>query len=462
MRDLTEGNIPKQIFYFTLPMLIGNVFQQLYNTVDSIIIGRFEGTDALAAVGASFPIIFLLVSLLMGVTMGATILISQYFGAKDFEMVKKTVGTTYIFLFFASIATTIIGLLFSKHILALLNTPDSVLPLAQTYLNIMFIGMVSTFGYNAISAILRGVGDSKTPLTFLIIASVINIALDLLFVGVFRWGVAGVAWATVIAQSCSFFFGLYHLSKTKSLLSVNIKEMVFDKLIFLKCLKIGIPSGIQQTLFSLGMIALQGLVNSFGSNTMAAYTAAGRIDAFALMPIMNFGQAISTFVGQNIGANKMHRVKKGYITTIIMSSAMALFVTISLFVFGEPLMRMFDSNPEVVAIGMRKIQIVSLFYVVVSIMFITTGVLRGAGDTMVPLFISMITLWIIRVPVAYLLTPRLGSDGIWWSIPSGWTLGLILTVGYYSTGKWKSKAVVGYKQDSTGDKLEKKVIPNAG
>lgn len=464
MRDLTEGNIPKQIFYFTMPMLIGNVFQQLYNTVDSIIIGRFEGTDALAAVGASFPIIFLLVGLLMGITMGSTILISQYFGAKDFQMVKKTVTTTYIFLFFASIFMTIVGLLFSGNILALLNTPDSVLPLAQTYLNIMFIGMVSMFGYNAISAILRGVGDSKTPLIFLIISSVINIGLDLLFVGVFGWGVAGVAWATVIAQTCSFAFALYHLSRSGSLLSVNIKEMVFDMPIFKKSLKIGIPSGIQQTVFSLGLITMQGMVNSFGSTTMAAYTAASRIDSFAIMPIMNFGAAISTFVGQNIGANKMHRVKKGYITTLIMSSAIAVAVSVALFTLGEPLMKMFDSNPEVVAIGVRKIQIVSVFYVVVAIMFITLGVLRGAGDAMVPMFVSVATLWLVRVPVSYLLIPHFGSDGIWWSIPSGWMLGLVLSLGYYSTGRWKSKAVIKHDKKIIDQKEEAGIeaVPSAG
>lgn len=463
MKDLTKGNIPKQIFYFTLPMLIGNIFQQLYNTVDSIIIGRFEGTDALAAVGASFPIIFLLVALLMGITMGATILISQYFGAKDFEKVKKTISTTYIFLFFASIIMTIVGLITSSHILRLLNTPESVLPHAQSYLNIMFIGMVSMFGYNAISAILRGVGDSKTPLLFLIVSSIINIALDLLFVATFGWGVAGVAWATVIAQFSSFAFGLIYLSHKKSLLSVNIKEMTFEKDIFFKSLKIGIPSGVQQTVFSLGMIAMQRMVNDFGANTMAAFTAAGRIDSFGIMPIMNFGAAISTFVGQNIGAGKLHRVKKGYLTTLAMCTAVALCVTTALFIFGESLLKMFDSNPEVVQIGMRKLQIVSGFYAVVGVMFVTIGLFRGAGDAMMPMVISLTTLWLIRIPVASILTPYLGSDGIWWSIPTGWIIGLLLSVGYYATGRWKSKAVVKtpHLTDVASTKQNRGAVQNA-
>ncbi|SES96631.1 MATE family efflux transporter [Anaerobranca gottschalkii] len=465
MKDLTQGNIPKQIFYFTLPMLIGNVFQQLYNTVDSIVIGKFEGTEALAAVGSSFPIIFLLVALLMGITMGATILVSQYFGAKDFRMVKKTVTTTYIFLFFASLLTTIIGLTFSSNILLFLNTPPSVLPLAQTYLNIMFIGMVSMFGYNAISAILRGVGDSKTPLIFLIISSVINILLDLLFVGVFRWGVAGVAWATIIAQTSSFIFGLYYLRKNNSILYVSLKDLTFDKGIFAKSLKIGIPTGIQQTLFSLGMLAVQRMVNSFGEITMAAYTAAGRIDSFAIMPFMNFGTAISTFVGQNIGANKLHRVKKGYLTTVLMTTVTAAFVTITLYFLGEPLIKLFDSNPDVINIGLRKIRIVSTFYILIGIMFVTLGVIRGAGDAFVPMIISILTLWLIRIPVASLLIPYLGSDGIWWSFPIGWAVGIVLSLGYYSTGRWKNKAVIKHKPlvevDEDDSEFKMEVATNA-
>ncbi|SHK12654.1 putative efflux protein, MATE family [Anaerobranca californiensis DSM 14826] len=455
MKDLTEGNIPKQIFYFTLPMLIGNIFQQLYNTVDSIVIGKFEGTEALAAVGSSFPVIFLLVALLMGITMGATILISQYFGAKDFENVKKTVTTTYIFLFFASILTTILGLTFSSNILKLLNTPPSVLPLVQSYLNIMFIGMVAMFGYNTISAILRGVGDSKTPLIFLIIASIINILLDLLFVGVFRWGVAGVAWATVIAQTSSFIFGLFYLKKNNSILYVTFKDLTFDTKIFIKSLKIGVPTGVQQTLFSLGMLAVQRMVNSFGEVTMAAYTAAGRIDSFALMPFMNFGTAISTFVGQNIGANKLHRVKKGYLTTVLMTSVTAIFVTITLYFFGEPLIKLFDSNPDVVNIGLRKIRIVSTFYILIGIMFVTLGVIRGAGEAFVPMIISILTLWLIRIPVASFLIPHLGSDGIWWSFPIGWMVGITLSLIYYNSGRWKNKGVVKNKaKDVNEDKSE--------
>ncbi|HNR79475.1 MAG TPA: MATE family efflux transporter, partial [Mesotoga infera] len=228
MKDLTSGNEGSLIVKFAIPMLLGNVFQQLYNTVDSIIVGNVVGKEALAAVGASFPIMFLLLSLIMGVTMGATILISQYFGAKDYEKLKKTLDTTYIFLFFGSIAISILGVLLSGPILRLMNTPQDIVGQAQTYLNIIFAGMLTLFGYNAISAILRGLGDSKTPLYFIIIATLLNIVLDLVFVMTFGWGIAGVAWATIISQGVSFLSGILYLNKNHDFLGIKLKGMRFD------------------------------------------------------------------------------------------------------------------------------------------------------------------------------------------------------------------------------------------
>ena len=264
MKDLTKGNEARNILFFALPMLIGNVFQQLYNTVDGIIVGQKLGTQAQAAVGASFPIIFLLVSLLIGVTMGSTILIAQYFGAKDMEKVKITIDTAYIFLFIASTCITIFGIVFSEKLLTMLKVPSDVMPDAKIYLNIMFGGIIAMFGYNSISAVLRGLGDSKTPMIFLIISTFINIGLDLLFILVFNWGIAGAAWATVIAQGVSFIIGIYYLNRTHEVFKLNVLEMRFDKKIFALSLKIGLPTGVQQMLFSLGLMALQGIVNSFG------------------------------------------------------------------------------------------------------------------------------------------------------------------------------------------------------
>lgn len=442
MKDLTQGSEAKLIFNFALPMLIGNVFQQLYNTVDSIIVGNTIGKEALAAVGASFPIIFLLVALIMGVTMGATILIAQFFGARQMDEVKKTIDTTYLFVFFAALGATAIGLATSGPILRLLKTPAEIFPLAKEYLDIIFAGIIVMFGYNTISAVLRGLGDSLTPLYFLIIATLVNIIFDLVFIKVFHWGVAGAAWATVLAQGISFLLGLVYLHKTHELFTFNPRKMTFNRGIFLAGLKIGLPSGIQQTLVATGMMALSRIVNSFGTNAVAAYTAAGRLDSFASMPAMNLSVALSSFVGQNLGANKPERVKKGYRATLGMATLISLAITLTVILFGPQLVRIFNQDPAVITIGSEYLVIVGSFYFVFSTMFVTNGVLRGAGDTLIPMFFTVCSLWLIRVPLAAFLASRIGTNGIWWAIPIAWVVGAILSVSYYRSGRWKRKVVV--------------------
>lgn len=442
MKDLTKGNEAKQIFFFALPMLIGNVFQQLYNTVDSIIVGKAIGKNALAAVGASFPVIFLLVALIMGVAMGSTILIAQYYGAKDMENVKKAIDTAYIVLFTASIIMTALGLTFSGPVLRLLKVPEEVYPMAKGYLNIIFGGIIVMFGYNSISAILRGLGDSKTPLYFLIISTIINIGLDLVFVLVFKWGVEGAAWATVIAQGCSFLFGIYYLNMSHEVLKFRIRGLTFDSRIFKLSMKIGLPTGIQQMLVATGMMALSRIVNGFGTDTIAAFTAGSRLDSFASMPAMNLSAAVSTFVGQNMGANKPERVKKGYRAAFLMASLISLSTTVIALLFGKELVSIFNSDPNVVEIGVRYVTIISSFYILFSTMFITNGVLRGAGDTLIPMFITILSLWVIRIPVSAFLSSRIGTDGIWWGVPAAWLVGMSLSFVYYKTGRWKRKVVV--------------------
>lgn len=439
MRDLTQGNEIKLIFYFSLPMLIGNIFQQLYNTVDSIIVGKFIGKDALAAVGASFPIIFLLVSLVMGISMGFTVLIAQYYGAKELGNVKKTIHTGFIFLFIASLSLTVIGLLVSGPILRLLKTPSEIFVSARNYLNIIFLGMLVMFGYNSLSAILRGLGDSKTPLYFLIISTIANIILDLLFVIVFRWGVEGAAWATVIAQGVSFVLAFLYLNRSHELFRLDLKKLTFDREIFFLSFKIGLPSGIQQMLVATGAMALTRIVNSFGTDTIAAFTAAGRIDSFASMPAMNLSAALSAFVGQNLGAEKPERVKKGYLAALFISLLFSLTTTAVVFLFGPALIGLFNSDPGVITIGAQYLRIVGVFYIIFSTMFVTNGALRGAGRTIIPMFSTVLSLWLIRVPVSSYLASRIGTDGIWWGVPAGWTMGALLSLGYFSTGKWKQR-----------------------
>lgn len=442
MTDLTKGNVTKLIFYFTLPMLIGNIFQQLYTIVDSVVVGRVLGENSLAAIGASFPIIYLLISLIMGLTMGSTIIIAQYYGARDMDNVKKAIDTAYIFLFVGSIIITIVGLCFSGPLLILLKTPSTILHQAKIFLNIYLLGLIFLFGYNSVSSILRGLGDSKTPLYFLIISTVINAILVILFVVIFKWGISGSAWATVIAQASSFGFSIYYLNKNHAVLKFHFKGMKFDKKIFLLSIKIGLPTGVQQMLFSVGMMALQSIVNSFGTDTVAAYTAATRIDSFCTLPMMNFGAAISTFVGQNLGAGRYDRSSHGLKVTLLWSSIISIVLAVFIIFFRSQLISLFNPGaPKVIRIGGSYLSIVGTFYIVASLMVVFGGAVRGAGDTLIPMIISILSLWLIRLPLASLLSRRIGSNGIWWSISCAWTMGFILTALYYISGRWKSKVV---------------------
>ncbi|NOU59552.1 MATE family efflux transporter [Marinifilum caeruleilacunae] len=445
MKDFTSGNVSKLIFNFTLPMLLGNVFQQLYNVVDSIIVGKVLGKEALASVGASFPIIFTLIALLIGIGSGFSIVISQFYGAKDIGSVKRSIDTMYIFLFVAGIFASIFGIYYSEELFMLLQLPVELIPQATTYLNVYMAGMILFFGFNGTSSVLRGLGDSKTPLYFLIIASLFNILFDVLFVMVFKWGIAGAAWATVIAQGGAFVSGIIYLNRTHKIMKFSLFKLGFDKDLFLKSLKIGLPSGVQHTFVALGMMALLGIVNTFGTDVIAAYTAAGRIDSLAMMPAMNFSQAVAAFVGQNLGANKIERVRKGFKATFLMSNLFCILMTIIIVVFGSQLMKMFTTDPNVIVIGEKYLIIVSSFYLLFSTLFTTNGVLRGAGDTLIPMFITLFSLWIIRIPGAYFLSAEIGETGIWWSIPIGWSMGALLSYLYYLTGKWKTKSVVANK-----------------
>lgn len=442
MKDFTSGNVSKLIFQFTLPMLLGNVFQQLYNVVDSIIVGKVLGKEALASVGASFPIIFTLIALLIGIGSGFSIIISQFYGAKDIDRVKRSIDTMYIFLFVAGLLVTIFGIYFSEELFLLLQLPKELIPQATTYLNVYMAGMILFFGFNGTSSVLRGLGDSKTPLYFLILASIFNIIFDVLFVMVFNWGIAGAAWATVIAQGGAFVTGIIYLNRTHNIMKFSLWELGFDKELFIKSLKIGLPSGLQHTFVALGMMALLGIVNTFGTDVIAAYTAAGRIDSLAMMPAMNFSQAVAAFVGQNLGANKIDRVRKGFKVTFIMSNLFCLLMTAIIVIFGSQLMKMFTTDPNVIAIGEKYLIIISSFYLLFSTMFTTNGVLRGAGDTLIPMFITLFSLWIIRIPGAYFLSDKIGETGIWWSIPLGWSMGTLFSYLYYRTGRWKTKSVV--------------------
>jgi len=443
MKDLTTGNEGKLILSFAAPMLIGNIFQQTYNIVDAIIVGKFLGKEALAAVGASFPIIYAVIALVIGIGSGASVVVSQYFGAKDYASVKKASDTINLFLMITGILVGIIGILFSRSLLQLVQLPIELMPQAQIYLRIYLGGMVVFFGFNGAASILRGLGDSKTPLYFLAIATVFNIAFDLLFVVVFKWGVAGAAMATVLAQGGAFATAVFYLNRNHTLLNYSLTRMHFNWRIFTQILKIGLPSGLQQTFVAAGIVALNSIVNTFGTNVIAAYSAAGRIDSLAALPAMNFSAALSGFVGQNIGAGKFDRIKKGLTSTLFMSSAVCVILTLLIITFSTQLMQLFTTDTAVIAIGREYLIIVSIFYIFFSTMFVFHGVLRGAGASVAPMIISIFSLWLFRIPAAVFLSSIFGEKGIWWAIPIGWGLGMVGSFLYYRTGRWKKKGIVG-------------------
>jgi putative MATE family efflux protein len=447
MQDLTKGKEGKLIFQFAAPMLLGNVFQQLFSVVDSIVVGKFIGKEALAAVGASFPVIFIMVSMIIGLVMGTTVVISQYFGAKDFVKVRRAIDTMYIYSTIAGIITTIIGLIISEPLLRLLGLPEDIMPQAVQYLRIYLSGIIIFFGFNGTSAVLRGLGDSRTPLYFLIIATVANIILVLLFVAVFKWGVAGAAYATLLANGIAFGLAIYWLNKTHKLIRISINGLHFDREIFRQSLNIGLPTGIQQTLVAMGALALMGIVNKFGTNVIAGYSVASRLDSLAMIPAMSFSQALSTFVGQNIGANKTERIRAGLIATVKMSGIVTIVTTVFIVFAGHIIMSLFTNDTEVIRLGDQYLTIVSSFYILFTLMFIYNGVMRGAGDTLIPMFFSLLSLWIIRIPMAWFLSGKIGASGIWWAIPAGWMIGLILSFSYYKSGRWKKKAVVKYEEN---------------
>jgi len=445
MKDLTVGNEGKLILQFAMPMVFGNVFQQLYNVVDSIIIGHYVGKEALAAVGAAFPIIFLLIAMIIGLGSGFTIIISQYFGSKNIKQVIRTIDTTFVILFFASILITLIGIFFSEPLFKLTRLPEDVIPQASAYLDIYFLGTIFFFGFNGTAAILRGMGDSKTPLYFLILSTLTNILFDLLFVMQFGWGIEGAAWATVLSQGGAFFTAIIYLNKKHPIVNVSIRKYIFDRDIFRKSLRIGLPSGLQQSFVAAGLIALFGIVNQFGTDTIAAYSVAIRIDSFASLLAMNFAAALAAFVGQNIGANKPERIKAGLKFTWLVTSAISIAITVLVYFFGNDLMALFTPDQSVIELGNEYLVIVSSFYIIFSTLFVVNAVMRGAGDTLVPMFITLFALWGVRVPASYFLADKIGVTGIWWAVPLGWGMGMTLSYLYYISGKWKNKSVVKYE-----------------
>ncbi len=444
-QDFTRGHIGRQIIRFSIPIILGNFVMQFYQIVDSAVVGRYLGKEALASVGASMPVIFALISLVIGIGTGASVVISQYYGAKQPEKVKYTSDTLHIFLIGAGALLALVGIFLTEPILRLTGLPEELLPAASQYLQIYLIGIVLLFGFNAVAAILRGVGDSTTPLYFLVISALLNIGLDFLFIVGLDWGVAGAAWATVISQGSAYFAAVWYVNRTQQLFRIHLLKLKFDYGIFKQCLRYGLPTGVQQSFVALAGVALIGIVNTQGTDVIAGYSAAIRLDSLAMIPAMNFAMALTSFVGQNIGAGRIDRARKGLRKTLLFSSLVCVFITAVIVLFGSNILRLFTSDPAVVDVGHNYLVIVSSFYLVFSTMFVINGLLRGAGAVIVPMFSTLISLWLVRLPVAFGLERSMGTQGIWWSIPIGWLSGLIIAFIYYKSGKWENRSIFARK-----------------
>lgn len=449
-KDLTEGTPWKRIVEFAIPMLIGNVAQQLYNTADSIIVGRYIGDNALAAVGSASPILNLLLVLFVGISVGASIMVAQYFGAKDREKLSHTIGTCISLTAIASLAIMIIGPLISRPLLSLLNTPESIINWSKDYLNIFFIGSAGFAYFNILSGILRGLGDSVSALVFLIISTILNVALDILFVAKFNMGVPGVALATILAQTFSAILTLRKLIKNKTSFDLSFKMLKLTKEYSFKLIKLGLPSGLTQAIFSLAMIIVQSLTNSFGEMVIAANVIIMRVDGFAMMPNFSFGAALTTFAGQNIGAKKMERLEEGIKQGTLIALGVSSVLTILLMTFGRHLMTIFTNTNELVDLSMHLMRILALGYVAMAVTQSLSGVMRGAGDTMTPMWISLITTIIVRVPIAYGIAyltrsetyPTGRPESVFISLLMSWTIGAIITAVFFKKGNWRKKAIV--------------------
>ena len=432
---MTEGSIGKQLIGFAFPLLLGNLFQQLYNTVDAVIVGKFVGSEALAAVNSSTPLVNLLVSFFMGISVGAGVVISQYYGAKNDKKLHDAVHTTVALALASGIFMTFVGIVLSPIILRLMGTPEDVMGLSTIYLQIYFGGILGIVVYNMCSGILRAVGDSKRPLYFLMVSSVINIILDLLFVAIFDMGVAGVAFATLIAQFVSAGLTLFVLVRTSNSFKLILRDIRFHKLQIIKIVRIGLPTGIQNTIVSLSNVVVQGNINSFGTLAMAGSYA--KIDGFAILPVMSIAMAITTFTGQNIGAKKYDRVKEGTKIGTIFSLITVVIISAIIMIFTPNILKIFTNDSDVIYYGTLMMKCLAPGYIFLGLSHLFSGVLRGAGKTTVPMIIMVLCWCFLRMAWVLTFTPIFKDIKIvFFGYPITWFASAAILLIYYKKANW--------------------------
>lgn len=447
---MTEGNATKAIFYFSIPLVLSSVFQQLYNLVDSIIVGNYIGENALAAVGASYSITMVFMSIAIGSGVGCAVVISQYYGARLIKKMKISIYTSVITILILSIFLAFIGVFLSDFLLEVMKTPSNIFEDASNYLKIYFLGLSFMFLYNIITSIFNALGESKIPMYFLIFSSFLNILLDLIFVVRLNQGVVGVAIATLIAQAISAFLSIAYLFynlknfKEDDIEEVNQKLKVFDLDILKNMSKIALPSIFQQSFVYVSIFLVQIIVNTFGSSIIAGYTIASKIDSITMIPLASFGNAVGTFTAQNIGANKIDRVKEGLKSSLIIITLMSLIIFSVLFIFGQNIIELFldkGQSSEAVNFAVKYLHIVSAFYIVKGFMNAYCGVLKGAGDIAVFVWATILN-FLVRLMIVYLFSNAVGASIIYYGVPIGWFVGLLIGYLRYKSGKWKYKSIV--------------------
>ncbi len=445
----------KALIVFALPMIIGNLFQQLYTMVDSIVVGRFVGEDALAAVGASHSLTSVFISIAIGGGIGASVITSRYFGARDYKRMKVSVRTALVAFLVLSVTLGAVGLFFSKQIMIWLNTPSDVLDQATEYLNIYFIGLPFLFMYNVLSSMFNALGKSRIPLYLLIFSSILNVVLDIFMVCALHMEVAGVAWATLIAQGisaiCSFVIFIkelrgYRVEETEearesAIQKVAKKRVLFDKREFANMARVACPSILQQSTVSIGMMLVQSVVNSFGSEVLAGFSAGMRVEGICIVPMAAMGNAISSYTAQNIGAGKFERVKEGYRKGYGIVFGFAVLLCLWLEIWYRPLVELFlgeEGTQLAMQTGTEYLRFIGWFFVLIGLKMLTDGVLRGAGDMKMFTVANMVNLG-IRVIMAVTLAPRFGVSMVWIAVPIGWLANYIISFAQYKTGKWLKK-----------------------
>lgn len=452
VRDMTSGNELKLLVSFSVPMLIGNLFQQVYNMVDSIVVGKYVSADALAAVGATGSLNFLFFSLCLGLTGGIGIIISQHFGAGDKIHVRKAIFNSIYIIVTTGIIMSLLGMFLARPVLIWLRTPGNILDDATAYMQISCAGILAVAAYNCVSSILRALGDSKTPLVFLILASLINVALDLFLVINLGLGVRGVAYATIIAQVLAAAGSLIYALKKNPYFKIKKEEMIYDAGIVRKCYRLGLPLAMQSSLIAISCVALQSVVNTFGSVVVAAFTATSRIEQLVQQPFNSLGMALSTFTGQNMGAGRQDRVKRALARSMLITAAFSILMLVLFYTFGNDIMRVFVSDIEVIDFGTQALRITSWFYFALGTIYVVRALLNGAGDAAYAMINGCVEVaGRIVFSNTLILIPSVGKWGVWLSTALTWFITGLASFIRYKQGKWKLiKIVDNRKEEDNG------------